>query len=296
MKNIINITRFTILVVFIICLVSCSSEASLEADYTAPNELPSNLVPGTPLNDRILSLYNDFGIVVFTDITNARIYEDLVSYDGFNNLGERMAADTEAALIYIDMIEDEFINELPLNKRKLVPRNFYLLKNDLIDGTSAFNSYEYISKLWYNSNGDLTVGSLKNDGLDSLKLKQTFYYGLSNILRNDATINNSFYQPFVAIITDASVYYWQVNSLDVAYEKGFLTANQNLIKSNQQDFDLFAAWAATTPPNTKDSIFNLYPLVKQKYELVYSMFRKEGIDLDVVNKNWQESTYNPKNN
>ncbi|MGV8946730.1 MAG: hypothetical protein ACOH1N_09900 [Lutibacter sp.] len=296
MKNIINITRFTILVVFIICTASCSSEGSLEADYMAPNELPSNLVPGTPLNDRILSLYNDFGIVIYTDITNPRMYEDLVSNDGFNNLGKRITADSNAAIVYIDMIEDEFINELPLNKRKLVPRNFYLLKNDLIDGTSASNSYEYISKLWYNSNGDLTVGSLKNDGLDSLKLKQTFYYGLSNVLRNDATNNNSFYRPFVDIKTKALVYYWQVNSLKVAYEKGFLTNNQNLIKSDQQDFDLFAAWAATTQPNTKDSIFKLYPLVKQKYELVTAMFRQEGIDLDVVNKNWQKSTYNPKNN
>ncbi|WP_225035835.1 hypothetical protein [Winogradskyella sp. SM1960] len=296
MKNITNITRLSLLVVVVACIVACSKEGPLEADYVAPNELPANLVSGSPLNDRILSLYDDFGIVVYTDITNPRMYEDLVSEEGLNISEERMPADTTAAIIYINMIEDEFINELPLDNRNLVPRNFYLFENDLIVGTSSYNSYEYISKLWYNSNGDLTVGGLKNEEMDSTKLKQTFYYGLSNIFRNDATNTNSFYQPFVDIKTDAAVYYWQVNSLDSAYEKGFLTDNQNLIKSHQQDFDLFAAWAATTPNSTKDSIFNLYPMVRQKYDLVDAMFRQEGVDLDIVNANWEESPYNPENN
>lgn len=296
MKNIIKTSRLAILLVLTIYLASCSSETSLEADYVAPNELPDNIVAGTPLSDRILQLYNDFGIVVYTDTTDPRMYKDLVSEEALNISADRIPADTTAALIYMDMIEKEFISSLPPDKINTIPRNFYLFKNDLIAGTSAFNSYEYISKLWYNSNGDLTVGGLKNVGLDSVKLKQTFYYGLSNILRNDATNANSFYSPFVAIKTDAAVYYWQVSSLDLAYEKGFLSSNQNLIKSDQQDFDLYAAWAATTPQHTKDSVFNISSLVKRKYDLVKAMFRQEGIDLDIVNQNWQESTFNPLNN
>lgn len=296
MKNIIKTIRLATILGVTLHMISCSSEALLEADYVAPNELPDNIAPGTPLNDRILKLYNDYGIVVYTDVENPRMYKDLVSEEGLNIAADRIPADTTAALIYMDMIEKEFINSLPNNKLHIIPRNFYLFKNDLIAGTSAFNSYEYISKIWYNSNGDLTVGSLKNVGLDSVKLKQTFYYGLSNILRNDAMNASSFYTPFVDINTDAGVYYWQVNSLDQAYEKGFLSSNQNLIKSNQQDFDLYAAWAATTPPNTRDSILNLYPQIKSKYDLVNAMFKQEGIDLTVVNRNWQESPFNPKNN
>lgn len=296
MKNIIKTIRLATILGVTLHMISCSSEALLEADYVAPNELPENIVPGTPLNDRILKLYNDYGIVVYTDVENPRMYKDLVSEEGLNIAADRIPADTTAALIYMDMIEKEFINSLPNNKLHIIPRNFYLFKNDLIAGTSAFNSYEYISKIWYNSNGDLTVGSLKNVGLDSVKLKQTFYYGLSNILRNDAMNASSFYAPFVDINTEARVYYWQVNSLDQAYEKGFLSSNQNLIKSNQQDFDLYAAWAATTPPNTRDSILNLYPQIKSKYDLVNAMFKQEGIDLTVVNRNWQESPFNPKNN
>lgn len=296
MKNIIKTSRLAILLVLPICLASCSSETSLEADYIAPNELPDNIVAGTPLSDRVLELYHDFGIVVYTDTTDPRMYKDLVSEEALNISSDRMPADTTAALIYMDMIEKEFISSLPPDMINTIPRNFYLFKNDLIAGTSAFNRYEYISKLWYNSNGDLTVGSLKNVGLDSTKMKQTFYYGLSNILRNDAVNVSSFYNPFVDIKTDAAVYYWQVNSLEQAYEKGFLSSNQNLIKTNQQDFDLYAAWAATTPSHTKDSIFNLYPMVKSKYNLVDGMFRKEGVDLEIVNQNWQESPFNPDNN
>lgn len=295
MKNIIKITRLAILVVFTIYLASCSSESNLEADYVAPNELPDNIVAGSPLTDRILKLYNDFGIVVYTDVTDPRMYKDLVSEEALNIASERMPADTLAALIYMDMIEKEFISSLPSDKIHVIPRNFYLFKNDLVAGASVPLSYEYISKLWYNSNGDLTVGSLKNVGLDSVKMKQTFYYGLSNILRNDPVNESSFYSPFVKIQTDAAVYYWQVTTLEQAYEKGFLSSNQNLIKSNQQDFDLYAAWAATTPVQTKDSVFNVSPLVKRKYDIVKAMFKQEGIDLDKVNQNWQESTYNPKN-
>lgn len=296
MKNILKVSRFAILLVLTIYLASCSSEANIEADYVAPNELPENLIAGTPLSDRILKLYNDFGIVVYTDVTDPRMYKDLVSEEALTIASDRMPADSTAAMIYIDMIEKEFISSLPQNKINIIPRNFYLFKNDLVAGTSVPLSYEYISKLWYNSNGDLTVGSLKNVGLDSVKMKQTFYYGLANIFRNDPVNESSFYSPFVKIQTDAAVYYWQVTTLEQAYANGFLSSNQNLIKSNQQDFDLYAAWAATTPVQTKDSVFSVSPLVKRKYDLVKAMFKQEGIDLDKVNQNWQESTFNPKNN
>lgn len=296
MKNILKVTRFAILLVLTIYLASCSSEANLEADYVAPNELPENLIAGTPLSDRILKLYNDFGIVVYTDVKDPRMYKDLVSEEALTIAAERMPADSTAAMIYIDMIDKEFISSLPQDKVNIIPRNFYLFKNDLVAGTSVPLSYEYIAKLWYNSNGDLTVGSLKNVGLDSVKMKQTFYYGLANIFRNDPVNESSFYSPFVKIQTDAAVYYWQVTTLEQAYANGFLSSNQNLIKSNQQDFDLYAAWAATTPVQTKDSVFSVSPLVKRKYDLVKAMFKQEGIDLDKVNQNWQESTFNPKNN
>lgn len=295
MKYIIKTFRLTVIFGFAIFVASCSNEGLLQPDYSAPDELPSNIVPGSLLNDRIIKLYNDYGIVVYTDVSDPRMYKDLVSEDGLNITTDRIPVDTLAAITYIDMIENEFINNLPVDKINIIPRNFYLFKDDLIVGSSA-NGFEYLSKLWYNSNGDLTVGGLNNNRLDSVKLKQTFYYGLSNILRNDVINSNTFYTPFVDIKTKAAVYAWQVTSLEDAYERGFLSANKNLINSDQQDFDLYAAWASTTPVTTKDSIFNLYPLVKQKYALVNAMFKKEGIDLKIVNQKWQESTYNPKNN
>jgi|GEM_PF-5270820 len=295
MKNIVNTFKYAMYSLLGLSLAACSNSELLQADYTAPNELPANLVPGSPLNNRILELYDAHGIVVYTDVNNPRMYEDLVSEEGLT-IANRMAADTASALIYIDMIEDEFLNALPEELSNTVPRNFYLFKNDLITGTSAWSKYEYLSKLWYNSNGDLTVGSLNDATLDSLKMKQTFYYGLSNIFRNDAINANSFYQPFVDIKTDAAVYYWQVYDLDGAYERGYLTDNQNLIKSHQQDFDFFAAWAATTPAAERENLLNQYPLIRQKYELVTAMFRKEGINLETISEAWAESEYNPLNN
>ena len=287
--------RLTTILSLAIFAASCSSEGTLQPDYSAPNELPSNIVPGSLLNDRIIKLYTDFGIVVYTDVSNPRMYKDLVSEDGLNITTVRLSADTLAAMTYIDMIEKEFINILPADKLNIIPRNFYLFKDNLLVGTSA-NGFEYISKLWYNSNGDLTVGGLNSAQLDSVKLKQTFYYGLSNVLRNDVSNSTNFFTPFVDIQKNSGVYYWQVTSIDIAYQNGFLSSNQNLIKSDQQDFDLYAAWGATTPVRTKDSIFNLYPLIKRKYALVNAMFKQEGVDLKIVNQKWQESTYNPKNN
>lgn len=290
-----NIYRLGIFTLLTLLIVSCtSSDEDLTGDYIAPKELPANLVPGSPLNDRILALYADYGVIVYTDVENERMYRDLVSEEALR-IANRMPADTAAAILYIDMIEDEFINKLPSNKLFLVPRNFYLFKNELISGTNPFFSNEYISKIWYNSNSDLTVGGLDNNSLDTIKLKQTFYYGLSDVLRSKPSNTSAFYQPFVDIKTDEATYYWQVGDLESAYEKGFLSNERNLIKSDQQDFDLYAAWIATTPAEKRDSILNVHPIIKRKYNLVSSMFRQEQIPLEEVAQEWQNSPYNPNN-
>lgn len=285
---------FLISTVFLFLTISCSEDAeNLVADYKAPQELPPNLVAGTPLSDKLLQLYEDYGIIVYTDTIGERNYHDVLSEDALQ-LGTRIPADTAAAILYANMIEDEFIKELPDDKKNLIFRNFYLYKNELSSG-SGYSKYDYFSYLWYNSNADLTVGGLDSNNLDTLKLKQSFIYGLSGVLRADPVNKDNYYFPFTQLKTDAGVYYWQVTSQEIAYEKGFLSDNQNLIKSDQQDFDLYAAWSATVKPSTKDSILDIYPLVRQKYNLVNAMFRQEGIPLEQINQHWQESKYNPKN-
>jgi hypothetical protein len=297
MKSKLNFTlRFLVFTILLLGIFSCSSdEENLIGDYDAPQELPSNLIAGSPLSDRILKLYDDYGIIVYTDsIVGDRMYSDLVSEEGLM-ISERLQADSLAAILYVNMIEDEFINILPEGSENLIFRNFYLFGNDLISGTSAWNSYEYISHVWYNSNADLTVGRIDDSNMDSLHYKKTFFYGLSKVLRSDPVNNENYYRPFVDYKTDAAVYYWQVNSLEDAYERGFLTANQNFIKSDQQDFDYFASWGATADPAEKDSLMALYPMIREKYSLVSQMFRQEGIPLEEINNKWQESPYNPKN-
>lgn len=287
---------FTMLGIVILFSYSCTREdEEIVADYNAPRELPTNLVTGTPLSDRILELYENYGIIVYTDTTiGDRMYQDLVSEEGLQM--EHIPADTAAAIFYINMIEDEFIKKLPEDKFGLIFRNFYLYKNELSTGSGPYNQYDYISHVWYNSNSDLTVGGIDNITLDTVMLKQTFYYGLSTVLREIPVNTENFYRPFVDLMNEAAVYYWQVNSLEDAYEKGFLSANQNLIKSDQQDFDLFAAWAATVDPVKRDSLLNEYSLLRSKYQIVTEMFRQEGIPLEEVNEEWQLSPYNPDNN
>lgn len=281
----------------LISILSCSrKEEELMADYTAPQELPANLVAGTPLNDRILKLYKDYGVIVYADTAiGARLYRDLVSEENLQ-IANRRPPDKEAALIYVNMIEDEFIKVLPTSKRNLIFRNFYLFENKLSSGTNPASNTDYISYVWYNSNSDLTVGGLNAENLDTVQLKQTFFYGLSNVLRNRPLNIQNYYQPFIQLKTNATVYYWQVTDLTSAYNLGFLNKNQNLIKSDQQDFDLFAAWAATTVPQKRDSILNANSLLRQKYNLVTAMFRQEGIPLTDINNAWQMSPYNPSNN
>lgn len=281
----------------LISILSCSrKEEELMADYTAPQELPANLVAGTPLNDRILKLYKDYGVIVYADTAiGARLYRDLVSEENLQ-IANRRPPDKEAALLYVNMIEDEFIKVLPTSKRNLIFRNFYLFENKLSSGTNPASNTDYISYVWYNSNSDLTVGGLNAENLDTVQLKQTFFYGLSNVLRNRPLNIQNYYQPFIQLKTNATVYYWQVTDLTSAYNLGFLNKNQNLIKSDQQDFDLFAAWAATTVPQKRDSILNANSLLRQKYNLVTAMFRQEGIPLTDINNAWQMSPYNPSNN
>lgn len=288
--------RFLILNLVLLSIFSCSpEEESLTGDYTAPQELPSNLIAGTPLTDRILQLYDEYGIIVYTDtIVGDRMFRDLVSEEGLQ-ISNRLPADSIAAILYVNMIEDEFIDILPEGREDLIFRNFYLYKNDLISGTSAFNSYEYISHVWYNSNADLTVGGIDKTDMDSVHYKQSFVYGLSSVLRSDALNMENFYRPFVDYKTDSGVYYWQVNSLEQGYERGFLTGNQNLIKTDQQDFDLYAAWGATTDPAVMETLMSQYPMIADKYALVSEMFRQEGISLDEINEKWQASPYNPNN-
>ena len=290
--------RFIVLNVFLImAIVSCSTdEEDLTGEFTAPRELPPNLIAGTPLTDRALELFADYGIVIYSDpeAVGDRMYKDLVSEDGLRM--ERIPADSAAAILYMDMIEAEFIDVLPEGKLNLVPRNFYLYKNDLISGTSAWNSVEYISYMWSNSSADLTVGGLDADDMDSLYYKKTFFYGLSSALRLEPANAQNFFAPFQILKNDARVYYWQVNSLEGAYERGFITDNQNMIKDDRLDFDLLAAWGATVAPEERDALLGQYPLLRQKYGLVAEMFRQEGIPLEEVNRKWQNSPYNPDNN
>jgi len=217
------------------------------------------------------------------------MFRDLVSEESLQ-IGNRLSADSTAAILYVDMIEDEFIKVLPEGREDLIFRNFYLYKNDLSSG-----SYEYISYVWYNSNADLTVGGIDKENMDSLHFKQTFFYGLSSVLRSDPVLMANFYRPFVDYKTDAGVYYWQVNSPEDGYERGFLTGSQSLIMTDQQDFDLYAAWGATTEPVEMEALMSQYPMIRDKYEFVSDMFRQEGIPLEEINEKWQESPYNPKN-
>ena len=278
-------------------IASCSSdEENLKADFTAPQELPSNLVPGTPFTDRALQLYNDYGIIIYSDTAAVgdRMYRDLVSEDGLRI--DRVPPDSSAAILYMDMIESEFIDVLPEDKLNLIPRNFYLYKNYLISGTSAYNSVEYISYMWYNSSADLTVGGMDANEMDSLYYKKTFFYALSSALRLKPANAENFFSVFQTTKNDARVYYWQVNSMESAYEKGFMTDNQNMIKDDRLDFDLLAAWGATVDPEQRNALLAQYPLLRQKYALVAEMFRQEGIPLEEVNSKWQNSPYNPDNN
>ncbi len=281
-----------LLLIISLAFVSCEKEEKLTADFVAPEILPDGIDPDTPLGDKILQLYDDYGIVVYTNPEDPRFQVDLISSESLR-LGERFPADTAAAITYIDMIEDEFIANMPEDMVYLVPRNYYLLKNKLSSGTSASNSYDYLSYIWYNSNSDLTVGSLDDSSLDSVLMKQTFYYGLSTVLRAKPA-NSQLFQQFVDL--KEGTYYWQVTSLTGAYERGFVSDVQNEIKSDGQDFDLLAAWGATVDPVEKDNLLASYPLLAAKYALVSSLFRQEGISLEEINEKWQDSQYNPANN
>lgn len=271
-------------------LLSCSDDNSLSADYEAPKLLPDNIKQGTPLGDARLALYNDYGIIVYTDPSNPRFTSDLVS-EGFTRLDNPMPADTEAALLYIKMIRnyaDKFLDEKP----KLVPRNYYFLKNKLKVG-NFYAKYYWYAYLWYNSKSDITVGRLNNADLDTTFLKASFYYGLSSILRSYP--RNSGFMVDFKTAKESGGFYWQINSQEEAYKNGYLSANQSKIIADALDFDLFAAWAATAEPAVRDSLLNKYSLLKEKYLIVTSMFRQEGLKLEEINADWQASPLNPDN-
>lgn len=280
-------------VIFILLLInvlySCSKEKIQIDPYQAPELLPDNLVPGDQMNDAILTLYDDLGIVVYTDTEDPRFRKDLVS-DETLQLPERLPADTSAVLFYIKMIRDELYSVLPDDKKYLAPRNFYVLKSPLVSGTGYYK-YKYKSYLWSNSFADVTVGSLDETQLDTTLLKESLIYALSSVLRGQK-YNSGIFGQFQTAADDAG-YYWSVTSDEAAYSNGFITSDQGAILSDQQDFDSYAAWAATVNPNTRDSILTLYPGIATKYSLVSAVFRSEGIPLEQINEKWQDSPLNP---
>lgn len=282
---------YLIILAAITLFISCKKEGALQPDYTAPSELPDYLVPGTALNDSILQLYKDLGIVIYTNPADPRFVSDLVSNESLK-INNRQPADTTPALLFIRMIREELYDQLPESKKYLTPRNFYFLKNLLITGT-GYSQYYYLSYLWYNSGSDVTIGGLNASNIDTTFFKEALYYALSGILRAQPE-NKTFYTKFLQTKTDAGFYYWQVNSLTSAYEHGFLSDNQSKIRADQLDFDLFAAWGATVKPNTRDSLMQIYPTLSAKYQIVASMFRSSGIPLEQINADWQESELNPE--
>lgn len=279
-------------VISVISISSCEEEEELTADYQAPDNLPANLQPGSEMNDAILELYDELGIVVYTDTSSARFYDDLVSH-GPTQLNSIVPADTAAVLFYISLIKDELYNLLPEDSKYLTPRNFYLLKSEILTGTGYYK-YGYKAFLWENSHADLTVGNIDASDLDSTYLKESLIYGLSAILRGQST-SISYYNNFQTAADDAG-YYWSVFDQQSAYSNGFVSGNQNEIMSDAMDFDIYAAWGVTTPPNVKDSLFSVYPNIEIKYNLVAGAFRTAGIPIDELNAAWQNSGYNPDNN
>lgn len=272
---------------------SCEKEKNLQGDFVAPPNMPAELVTGTPLGDAIQQMFDDYGVIIYTDPTLRRFSADLVSNESLR-ITDRQPADTAAALFAIKMLRNEFYDVLPPDKKSFMPRNFYFLKNRLLDGTGASQNH-YHSYLWSNSVSDLTIGGLDNTALDTVYLKGSLFYGLSGILRK-APQWASYYNNFMSIQTNAGTYYWQVNSLATGHEAGFVTGSQSEIMSNALDFDLYASWGATVDPHYRDSLFAARPLIANKYAQVSGVFRAAGIPLEEVNNSWQASALNPKNN
>lgn len=273
--------------------LSCEKREQLQADFVAPPQMPTELKTGTPLGDAIQKLFDDYGTIVYTDPTNRRFSSDLVSSESLR-ITDRQPADTAAALVAIEMIRKELYDQLPANDKSLLPRNFYLLKNRLLDGTGA-SQIHYHGYLWTNSASDLTIGGLDNNALDLNYLKGSFFYGLAGVLRKIPKWA-SYYNNFMTIQSNAGTYYWQVTSLETGHTAGFITDSQAEIMSNALDFDRYAAWGATVAPAYRDSLLAARPLIANKYAQVAGLFRAAGIPLEEINSKWQSSPMNPKNN
>lgn len=268
---------------------ACEKKETLEADFVAPPNMPAELVTGTPLGDAIQAMFDDYGVIIYTDPSARRFSSDLVSSESLR-ITDRQPADTAAALFAIKMLREELYALLPAGKKSMMPRNFYFLKNPLVDGTIPYRSY-----LWTNSASDLTIGSLDNSILDTTYLKGGFFYGLAGVLRKTPRLA-SFYNNFMALQTDAGTYYWQVTSLETGHAAGFVSGIQSEIQAHTLDFDVYAAWGATVEPEYRDSLFAARPLIASKYAQVSGIFRAAGIPLEEINSKWQASAHNPKNN
>ena len=82
-------------------------------------------------------------------------------------------------------------------------------------------------------------------------------------------------------------------SLDDAYEYGFLSDDQTKISTDQMDFDLFASWIVTTPSAEREALLDNYSLLREKYQIVSNMFRKEGVILEDISEKWMNSPLHP---
>lgn len=275
-----------------LALFSCSDTNSLSPEFEAPRELPEDLQTGTPLGDARMSLYEDLGVVTYVNPESDRFIQDLVSDQGALNTEDFIAADTSAAIFAIQMARN-FYEELPGDKKNLMPRNLYFIKKGTKSG-SGFSEYEYDAYLWQNSSSDVTIGNLNAATLDTTRLKSSFYYALSSILRSFKRNSTLFTNYQVA--SEEEGFYYLVTDLQTAYENGFITSNQSKIRGEDLAFDTFVAWAVTTPPEEREAILDQYSSVSRKYQIVRSMFMQEGIDLEAISEKWQESPLNPANN
>ena len=257
-------------------LLSCSDDSSLSPEFEAPRELPEELQTGTPLGDAQMSLYEDLGVITYIDPQSRRFRQDLVSDQTALNLANVTPPDSSAAMLAIEMARI-FYQELPEDQKNLMPRNLYLMEQPTSSGV-GFRSYLYEAYLWYNSSSDVTIGSLNSAELDTTQLKGAFYYALSSILRSFSR-NKTVYTKFQEVADEAGFYFYVVDEQS-AYENGFITANQSKIRGQSLDFDTYASWAVTTPPDEREAILDQYGFVSQKYQIVRSMFLQEGIDLE----------------
>lgn len=280
----------------LLSLLSCDDSSSLTASYEAPDRLPESLQTGTPLGDAQMSLFDDLGVATYINPENDRFRQDIVSDQGTINLENVSPPDSSAAMFAIEMARI-FYEELPDDKKDLMPRNFYFMKEPLQSG-SGFSAVSYEAYLWYNSTGDVTLGSLNAASLDTTQLKGSFYYALSSILRNMSR-NQGFYSDFQSVVesaNEAGKYYFYVQDQQTAYENGFVSADQSKISGDRLDFDMYAFWAITVEPQTREQVLDQYNYVNQKYQVVRSMFQQEGINLEELNEKWQSSPLNPDNN